>query len=378
VGIFDFLKNLFRREVEPQPPSATQPTPTGIIKKGGNLARLVPPKPGRFSQDPPLQKLLNQVKGKGHPKYPFLHQEYSPNSRIPCADFTPFIIERLRVGDESSINALMKGIIEANPGLGTDAGWIVEEVKDVLRAPLEKYHTFADPAAYLHLRAMWIIAGKGGGGREFWLTTLAPQFFAQALSPFEMELKPTSEELLKKANRFIREMRKDAPYWLDFPLFKVSELQVPPLPSGEGLKKVRHLTIGARLHLFSAVEAGGGILSRLTGYELRGFGLNIFDSCREIIKSGLLIPSQDPGLLKHSMSKTELLETCIKAGVTYRKSWNKEKLIQSLLGASPKYMEQIIDDSQVVALNPDDADCLRALLARAQQIKSVFQVLCFA
>ena len=345
--------------------------------QGTTLPRPEPPKPTRFSEGAPIKELLNRVKGKGHPQYPFLHKEYSPNSRIPCADFTSFIIERLSAGDVASISTLMKGIIEANPGLGTDSGWISERVEDVLRVPLERYLTFVDPVAYLQLRAMWIIAEKGGGGREFWLTTQAPLFFAQALSPFEMELKPAIEELRKRSNRFIREMRKDVPYWLDCPLFKASELQPPPLPLGEGVEKVRRLSIGARLHLFSAVEAGGGILPRLTGYDLRSFGIYIPDSSREIIESGLLTLSQDPELLKHSMPKTELLEACVKAGVAYKKSWNKDKLLQAMLTASPDYLERLIADSQVVALNPAYADCLQALFARAQQLEQVFKVLCF-
>jgi len=77
------------------------------------------------------------------------------------------------------------------------------------------------------------------------------------------------------------------------------------------------------------------------------------------------------------MPKTELLEACVKAGVAYKKSWNKDKLLQALLNASPDYLELLIADSQVVALNPAYADCLQALSTRAQQLEQVFKVMCF-
>lgn len=325
----------------------------------------------------PIQELLDQNRGKGCPEYPFLHPTYSPSSRIPCADFTPFIIERLAAGDVGAIGQLMREIIAANPGLGTKGEWIEEEVEKTLRAPLEKYLHFADPDAYRQLRAMWIIAAKGGGGREFWLTNDSPLYFAQALSPYDLKLLPAMEQLRKKANSFIREIRQDTPYWLDVPLFKATELTIPPLPAGKGVARARWLSIGARLHLFYAVEAGGGRLPSLTGHLPRDVGLYAADSSQEILESGLLIPSQDPGLLKNSLQKTEIMEACEQAGVTYKKSWNKDKLLQALLSAPPEHVGRFIADAGLAAVNPEYSDCLQALLTRARQMEPVFKVLCF-
>lgn len=376
MGFFDFLTNLFRRQGEPHHSTASPSASFHIAIQEG-----APPQPGllkqsRFSEGSPLQELQAQIQGKGRPEYPFLSREYSPSSRVPCVDFTPFVIERLRAGDVRSIGQLMRRIIEANPGLGFGSGWIETEVEQVLRAPLERYLHLPDPDAYHQLRAMWIIASKGGGGRQYWLTDELPRYFAQAISPFEMELPSAIEELRKRANRFIREMRKDASYWLDFPPFKASELIIPPLPAGECVARVRRLSIGARLHLFRIVEVGGGRLPQLTGFILRDLGLYAPDSTREIMESGLVISSQAPGLLKNSFEKTELLTACDQAGVICRKTWNKEKQIQALLSA-PAYVGQFIADAMLASVNPKYGDCLQALLARAQQVEPVFKVLCF-
>lgn len=371
MGIFDFLKKLFPHPSVPQSSSSQA------------SSRLVsPPRPPSSRASPraesiPLQELLNQIRGKGRPEYPFLHPTYSPSSRIPCADFTPFIIERLAAGDVGSIGQLMRRIIEANPGLGTQGEWIEGEVKKTILAPLEKYLRFDGPDAYRQLRAMWIIAGRGGGGREFWLTNDTPRYFAQALCPYDLELLPAMEQLRRKANTFIRRMRKDAPFWLDVPLFKEADFTILSLATGEAVARVRQLTIGARLHLFYAVEKGGGRLPTLTGHIPRDMRLYEPDSSQEILESGLLIPSQDPALLKNSLQKAEILEACSQAGVSYKKSWNKDRLLQALLSAPPEYLSKFIADAILAAVNPEHANCLQALMTRARNLEPVFKVLCF-
>ncbi len=377
MGIFDFLKNLLRRQGEslqhPTDPSAS--FHIAIKKAAPPLPGL--PKPSGFSEGSPFQDLQVQIRGKGRPEFPFLSMEYSPSSRVPCADFTPFIVERLRAGDMHSIGQLMRGIIAANPGLGTKGEWIEEEAEKVVRAPLEKYFRLPDPDAYRQLRAMWIVFSREGGGWGIWLDDdqyFNPRLYvAQALSPYEIGIEPEIEKLRKKGNKIIREKRKD---WLDVPLIKASELTIPPLLAGECVDKVRGLSIGGRLHLFSAVKAGGGCLPRLTGLSPRYMGLYSLDSNQEIIESGQFAPSQEPWVLKKSLGKSEILEACDQAGVTYKKSWNKDKLLQALLSATPDYVGQFIAGAKLAAVNPNYGDCLQGLLARAYQIEPVFKILC--
>jgi hypothetical protein len=62
----------------------------------------------------PFDELKERIEEIGHPEYPFLHKEYSPGSRVPCTDFSGFIVERLKTDDPNSICTLMGSIIEAN------------------------------------------------------------------------------------------------------------------------------------------------------------------------------------------------------------------------------------------------------------------------
>lgn len=380
MGILSFLRKLFRRLVmrEPSPPfrhsESIQSDTESVITLSFGIS---PSKPTRLPDTQALIELKKKVQAICHPEFPFLHREYFPGSRIPCADFSEFIVERLKAKDLRSVCGLMRAFVEANPGIGTDASWVDDKVKGVVKAPLEKYIEFADPDCHYYLRAMWIIAGKEGSGREFWLTGSIPLFFAQALSPYSMELKPGMENLRKKANRFIREMRKVAPFWLDYPLFKQKDMSIPPLPSCECIEKVRSLTIGARLHLLFVVEAGGGYLPKLTNYALRKFGLHIPDTCREIIASELLKFIEAPGSLLNSLSKVELQEACRQAAVAYKKSWAKEKLLQALIDHAPETVKKLMADRPAVAPCNEHAECLAALSSRAHKLEPIFKVLCF-
>lgn len=387
MGIFDFIKKFFGSPARPQlyPPRSEYLQPLPLTPQPFQVLPLRhrPPLAEWCAKSGPLQNLLKQIRGKGRPEYPFLTRKYSPSSRVPCADFTPFIIERLAAGDVRSICQLMREIIAANPGLGIPGEWIEEEVEKVLRAPLEKYFHFVDPDVYRQLRAMWIIISRNGGGGGVWLgdnPRFNPRFYlAQAFSPYEMKLHPEIETLRIKGNKIIRKMRKE---WFDVPLIKASELIIPPLPAGEAVARMRQLSIGARLHLFSAVEARGGRLPRLAGFVSRDLGLYPPDSSMQIMESRLLIPCQAHELLAHellkkSFEKSELLEICEQARVTFNQSWNKDKLVRALLSSPPEYVTQLIADSCLTVVNPEQADCLLSLLARARQMEPVFKVLCF-
>ncbi|MGD8780650.1 MAG: hypothetical protein PVH88_17000 [Ignavibacteria bacterium] len=132
----------------------------------------------------PIQKLLLDIKDKGRIEYPFLHPTYSPSSRIPCADFTPFIQDRLLANDIKSIISLMQGVIGANPGLGIGDEWIGENIKNLLSLDFNKYINYENKEALIEIKSIWILAEKSGGGRELWITERESftKYFAVALA----------------------------------------------------------------------------------------------------------------------------------------------------------------------------------------------------
>ncbi|MBP7510068.1 MAG: hypothetical protein KA807_19810 [Prolixibacteraceae bacterium] len=326
----------------------------------------------------PITQLRHAIKDIGHTEYPFLHKEYSPNSRVPCIDFTPFIIERLKAKDTLSIYTLMKGIIQANPGVGIGDDWICRRIDNVLSVNFTNYLHFKEEAALYELKAMWIMAEKDGGGRAFWLTTDFPLFFARALCSFPVEIQPTMEDLLQKANEFIQTMRKDTDYWKEYPLFQAEYLH--------GVDSYKHLcppillplSISARLHLFSVIELGGGSLPNLTSYKLRNFGINIKETSKALLDHGLVIKTVEDDIVRNCFSKNELLGFCEEYQLDYKKSWKKEKLFEAIKQQASHLIEQKIEEMQIVSIHPQYKDDLMALYTYSQALEPIYKLLCFA
>ncbi|MBM3252728.1 MAG: hypothetical protein FJZ16_00555 [Candidatus Omnitrophica bacterium] len=327
---------------------------------------------------PALWALKKKIEGLGHPKFPFLSKKYSPNSRVPCVDFTPFIIECLQNNDVESINILMSSIIEANPGLGMGVDWIYKRVSNVVNTPFYEYAKFNQLRGYQELQAMWIIAEKDGGSREFWLTTKFPLFFSQALCCHNIKWEQKMDALLRKASAFIKEMSKEIPYWKDYPLPDDSFFNLQNLNNSNCLSRIASLSIGARLHLFNAISLNAGSLPNLTNFSIRSFGLNSDETTREILESQLLISSSNNlEVVERTLTKDELIFECNKAKVEYKKSWKKSRLLHLLKVKSQASIDVLVELRKIVKINPEFRDDLLRIYEYANALENPFKVLCF-
>lgn len=325
----------------------------------------------------PLDSFRQTASRTGNPEYPFLSKDYSPSSRVPSTDLTPFIVDRLKQKDERSIIRVMHEVLSANPGLGTGPEWIDAEIRQIMTLRFEEYMTFADHHCYDEVRALWIVASKSGGGREFWITDETPQLFSWALCCHLPDFTPSIVKLAEKANRFMSKMAKDTPYWKEYPRLQKNNILVPPLAESELSHRFGQLSISARLHFFHAVSMGGGSLPRLTTYPIRSFGISVADTSMQLEQTGLFLLSTEPESLSNSLTKQELLEACATVKVEVRKSWNKDKLVQVLHDNNPDYFRQLTSDMHVVKINPAYDQGIKALTAYATSLVPVFKALCF-
>lgn len=127
-----------------------------------------------------VDSFFSSIKGVGYPEYPILDKQYSPSSRVPCTDLVPFISKRIIERDIASIKLVMRAVIEGNPGLGIGSGWIDENINNILSIPFENYISFPSANAFPELKALFIVAAKGGGGREFLITEEIPRLISWA------------------------------------------------------------------------------------------------------------------------------------------------------------------------------------------------------
>lgn len=312
----------------------------------------------------------------GRPDHPILSKDYSTSSRVPCTDLIPFLSERLLRGDVRSVKSIMRAVIEGNPGLGIGPGWIDESIDKIVAAPFESYVSFATQAVYSELRALFIVAAKAGGGREFLISESVPRYMAWVLFPYQPGWSADTELLAKKANSWIRKMAKETPFWEDY-----GRLKPPNVPSA-GLSDslritIANLTPAARLHFIYSITKGGGSLPNLTNYDIRSFGINVAATSEEMIRSGLMITSSAPDIIESAFTKQEILEFCETYGASFKKSWTKSKLGEALQNLGPEPLQRISIEKNLAAPNHTTYPELVNVVQVADAHETGFKLLCF-
>lgn len=324
-----------------------------------------------------VDSFLSSIKGVGHPEYPILDKQYSPSSRVPCTDLVPFISKRIIERDITSIKIVMRAVIEGNPGLGIGPDWIDESIDNILSIPFENYVSFSSANAFPESKALFIVAAKGGGGREFLITEEIPRLISWACIAHHPSWSTQVHSLSKKANSWITKMAKDTPYWQEYGKFDVRE--IPSVSIENELREIiLTLTPAARLQLFYTVERRGGSLPSLTNYQIRSLGINVEKTSKELIGSGMVLSSSSKEAIESAHSKQELVELCEANGVTYRKSWNKEKLVDALQKMDSTILEKIAKSKNLVSPNYELYPDLRNVVRIADEHQVGFKLLCFA
>jgi len=143
----------------------TSSTPPITARPKASLPDILPCQTGL---DSPLELLWQKVAKLSKHDRRFIHPNYSPSSRVPCADFTSFIVDRLRNNDINSIQHLMRTIISGNPGLGTGPEWINKPVNEIANIDITRYFYSVNKDFQFELKSLFILGSKDGGGREYW------------------------------------------------------------------------------------------------------------------------------------------------------------------------------------------------------------------
>lgn len=324
----------------------------------------------------PVDAFLSSIRGLGHPAHPLLDASYSPSSRTPCTDLTPFIMDRLRHGDVASIKTILRGLLEANPGLGVGPEWINGLVDEVVQLPLADYVAFHSPDGMLELRALFLVASKEGGERPSWVSEHFQEFLATALACHEPLWLPPIENLVARANGFIHRMRREAPFWQEVSLFTMPG--PPTAIDGQFAGCLRTLSVAARLQVLFIARAGPLPLSRASDYFMRRMGLNPHVTAREIRNSDILVPVSGREALIALWGKDELLALCRKEHIDHQEGWKKARLLDVLLAHGVEMIEARLQSEPVLSLNPRFAAAAGGLREAAATLTQGMSLLCFA
>lgn len=325
-----------------------------------------------------LRLLWSKVAHLSHAEYRFLHPAYSPSSRVPCADFTSFVIERLRSHDVTSIRHLMRAVIAGNPGLGIGPEWIDESVNEIASLDFSRYCYCANPDFTLELKALFILGAKEGGGREFWLADEKPLLIALALCCHDIQWLDDLEHLRDKTNRFIRKMRKDTPFWETYPLFDQSLVGPHSINNSSVASKLLALPLLSRIHLLSFAEQGSGSLMQSTTYKMRSLGLNPIESSSNLLSSGMCELASEHDVLAEVFSKNALVAVLDERAIPYRKSWKKGQLLEVLSSHAPEILTQTAEREKTARVKAEFLSELRLLNSGAHKLQERIKLLCFA
>jgi hypothetical protein len=342
------------------------------------------PKPTVTNSNSKLKTLLLELGSKGHAEYPLLRKEYAVTSGMPYADFSGWLIEQLKAKDYNSLYAFVKEYY-----LGRDSDTYSEQE---LKKTFEKFLTKnfkvlfnnIDEQAIFEIQAFFILKhGIDDFNREFWIAEdKEAELLCKILSVYSFEINPISfEPLIKKANKFLREMRKDVEFWKGYKNYKIEELQNEyKLETTNGLeKKLKQINSGERLHFFD-FATGYSYRKFWNGdssYKTRSYGIKELDSVKKISKLGIFDAVNDINAVPEITNKGELKETAEKAGFEIKKSWTMDKIFENLMKSErgKAFLQEFIKDKSILAFKDEYRTDLTTIFKQQEIIKRTIDLI---
>jgi hypothetical protein len=327
------------------------------------------------------------AQGLGHPDYPCISRAHNPSSCVPCTDFSPWLRERVRRGDVDAAGEYLWRIREANPGVGGSEDDFRRRYRELaaslLEARLETHLQGGSEDAYLDLRVALILLAAHEGFSGFIMTGEAADFLAAAVCPHAFTL-AGAERLVDLRNDFVRRMASEMSYWSTWPPASAESLHPiapPDDPDLTGLLALLlPLPLGIRAHAADVLRhlvsdpATPRTLASLSRYETRKRGLDVTESTRLIMDTGLVVPARELRGWLAGWTRRDLLGFLAHCGVRPRNSWSKERLAEVAEAECADMLRQRMGESGVVELNPAHIAGARALRQYLDGAKETWRV----
>jgi hypothetical protein len=335
----------------------------------------------------PASDLMAFAAAQGHPDFPCLSRTHAPASCVPCADFSPWLRERVGRRDEEAVSEYLFRVREANPGLGETAERLRANYRElahrILTAPLQHHLNDGSETAYLDLRVALILLAVHEGFSGFIMTGEAADFVASVMAPHVLTV-CHANELVDARNRFVREMGKEMSYWAAWPLLGPDSLPPvgPPLHAALQplLALLLTLPIGARAHAVDVVRHLSAhphvpkTLASLSRYETRKRGLDVAISSRLILATGIVVPATDLDGWLGTWTRRDLLGFLAQSGVGARNSWGKERLAEVAKTECAELLRSRMSDAGVVELAAEHVEGARLLREHVEATRECWRV----
>ena len=325
--------------------------------------------------------------GLGHPDFPCLSRAHNPSSCVPCVDFSPWLRERVRRGDVEGIGEYLWRVREANPGVGSSEEDFRQRFQSLaaalMQAPLDRYLLDGTEEGYLELRVALILLAAHEGFSGFIMTGEAADFLAAAVCPHAFTL-TGADGLVEARNEFVSKMASEMSYWSTWPPLVADALHpvVPPIePEVEAvLGRLNPLSLGVRAHAADVLRhlvadpSTPRTLASLSRYETRKRGLDVAESTRLIMDTGLVVPATELKGWLAGWTRRDLLGFLAHCGVRPRNSWSKERLAEVAEAECAEPLRQRMSESGVVELSPGHVRGARLLREYLDGVKETWRV----
>jgi hypothetical protein len=208
-------------------------------------------------------------------------------------------------------------------------------------------------------------------------------FMAAVMVPHSFSLNGIME-LLERRNAFVADMARDMEYWACWAPLAADALRSPIPPHDTSFQAM--LSVLARLPLVTRAHAVDALrhlaadpctprpLAGLCRNETKRSGLDLADSSRLIIDSGLVVPANDiDGWLK-AWTRRDLLTFLGQVGVRAPKSWSKERLTEIAKADCEPVVRARMEEYGAVELAPAHAEAAGRLAAYIDDVKETWRV----
>jgi hypothetical protein len=339
------------------------------------------------AEDASSGDLLSFAADRGHREFRCLSRTHNPSSCVPCMDFSPWLRERVWRHEVDGLGEYLWRVRRADAGVGVTGEQTQREYSDLARAvmsaPLSQYLPDGTTEAYLDLRVLLVILAAHETFSGFIMAGEAADFAAAVMAPHAFRL-ARAAVLVERRNEFVHEMGQGMDYWACWAPLAVDAIR-PPLPPRDSgfqsmLSALAALPLGPRAHAVDALRhltADPGVprtLASLSRHETRRRGLDVADSSRLILQSGLVIPASDSAAWLAGWTRRDLLGFLAQCGVRAPKSWSKERLAELAMKDCRAWVRERMAESGAVELAPAYAEAAARLGSYIEDVKETWRV----
>jgi len=262
--------------------------------------------------------LLGFVAGRGHREFPCLSRAHNPSSCVPCLDFSPWLRERVRREDVDGLAEYLWRVRRASPSVDSPDrvhSRYVDLARAIMAAPIDRHLSLGSDDAYIDLRTAMVMVAAHEGFSGFIMAGEAAYFMAAVMAPY--------------------------------------------------VDALRHL---------SANPGAPRSLASLCRQETIRHGLEVAESSRLILESGLVSPATDMAAWLEGWTRRDLIGFLRQAGYRAPKSQSKERLAVMAMTERPDAVREKMAESGAVELAPEHAEAAHRLRGYLEDVKETWRV----